>query len=156
MILIEYDPAKTRYEVLVDYAYRNMDPFDGAGQFCDKGSSYYPAIFYETEEELATAESVLAQILEEYPDWKEEDIAAPILERPKFWTGTLEKCTLCVVHRTSSESKAEFIVDSILSCLFSITVYCTTRQRRNIIRIFTSKTQAITDITRMPAEDPSD
>lgn len=85
VILIEYDPEKTSYEVLVNYGYRNIDPFDGNGQFCDKGSSYYPAIFYSTEEEQIIAETVLAQILELYPDWSKDDIQAPILERPKFW-----------------------------------------------------------------------
>lgn len=85
VILIEYDPSKTSYEVLVNYAYRNMDPFNGNGQFCDKGSSYYPAIFYDTEEEQITAEIVLTEILELNPDWNEDDIKAPILERPKFW-----------------------------------------------------------------------
>jgi len=84
VVLIEYDPRKTSYEVLVNYAYRNMDPFDGTGQFCDKGSSYYPAVFYETEEELETANDVLAEILE-LKGWSSEDIAAPILERPVFW-----------------------------------------------------------------------
>ena len=71
----------------MNYAYRNMDPFDGNGQFCDKGSSYYPAIYYETEDELMAAETVLAEILEMNPDWSEDDIKAPILERPTFWTG---------------------------------------------------------------------
>jgi len=85
--LIEYDPNKTSYEVLVNYAYRNMDPFDSEGQFCDKGRSYLPAIFYETEEELAVAENVLAGIIEA-KGWQLDDIAAPILKRPKFWTAS--------------------------------------------------------------------
>jgi len=84
VVLIEYDPAKTSYEVLVNYAYRNMDPFDGTGQFCDKGSSYYPAIFYETESEREIAEDVLDSILIEN-DWDSADIPAPILPRPAFW-----------------------------------------------------------------------
>lgn len=84
VILIEYDPTKTSFEVLVNYAYRNMDPFDGNGQFCDKGSSYYPAIFYETPQELEVANEVLADILE-LKGWGEGDIEAPILERPVFW-----------------------------------------------------------------------
>jgi peptide-methionine (S)-S-oxide reductase len=87
VILIEYDPTKTSYEVLVNYAYRNMDPFDGLGQFCDKGTSYLPAIFYEAETEREVAEDVLASILEQQ-GWDLSDIAAPILERPVFWTGT--------------------------------------------------------------------
>lgn len=82
--LIEYDPKKTSYEVLVNFAYRNMDPFDSKGQFCDKGYSYLPAIFYETDEELEIAEQVLADIVES-KGWELEDIAAPILPRPKFW-----------------------------------------------------------------------
>lgn len=86
MILIEYDPRKTSYEVLVNYAYQNMDPFDGTGQFCDRGTSYYPAIFYATESELEVVEDVLAEILE-LKGWSNEDIAAPILQRPVFWKG---------------------------------------------------------------------
>ena len=85
VILIEYDPNKTSYEVLVEYAYRNMDPFNGDGQFCDNGSSYYPAIFYETDDERTIAENVLIEILDEQ-NWDEDDIKAPILERPTFWT----------------------------------------------------------------------
>jgi hypothetical protein len=84
VILIEYDPRKTSYEVLVNYAYQNMDPFDGTGQFCDRGTSYYPAIFYATESELEVVEDVLAEILE-LKGWSNEDIAAPILQRPVFW-----------------------------------------------------------------------
>mmetsp|Transcript_17309 Transcript_17309/g.35585 ORF Transcript_17309/g.35585 Transcript_17309/m.35585 type:complete len:322 (-) Transcript_17309:519-1484(-) len=85
VVLVEYDPTRTSYELLVNYAYRNMDPFDGTGQFCDKGTSYYPAIFYRTEDERVAAETVLEEILELNPDWSEESIAAPILERPRFW-----------------------------------------------------------------------
>jgi len=84
VILIEYDPKKTSYELLVNYAYRNMDPFDGTGQFCDKGSSYYPAVFYETDDELEVAEDVLGEILA-LKGWEMQDIAAPILPRPVFW-----------------------------------------------------------------------
>jgi len=86
VILIEYDPTKTSYEVLVQYAYRNMDPFNGDGQFCDRGSSYYPAIFYETDDERIIAENVVTEILEMFPEWNEDDIKSPILERPTFWT----------------------------------------------------------------------
>jgi len=82
--LVEYDPTKTSYEVLVNYAYRNMDPFDAEGQFCDKGQSYLSAIFYETDEEMEIAEGVLAGILQA-KNWEFDNIAAPILQRPKFW-----------------------------------------------------------------------
>lgn len=86
VILVEYDPSKTSYSLLVEYAFRNLDPFDTRGQFCDKGPSYLPAIFYASDEEKAEAEDVLEQILMARPDWDPHSIAVPILERPKFWT----------------------------------------------------------------------
>mmetsp|Transcript_17294 Transcript_17294/g.39959 ORF Transcript_17294/g.39959 Transcript_17294/m.39959 type:complete len:405 (+) Transcript_17294:362-1576(+) len=84
VILIEYDPTKTSYEVLVDYAYHNMDPFDGTGQFCDRGSIYAPAIFYETVEEFEIANDVLAEILD-MKNWTIEEIKVQILERTAFY-----------------------------------------------------------------------
>ena len=86
VILIEYDPSKTSYKVMVEYAWRNLDPFNGRGQFCDYGPSYYPAIFYANDEEKLAAEQVKKEILEEYPQWDESSIVVPLLERPKFWT----------------------------------------------------------------------
>ena len=86
VILIEYDPTKTSYKLLVEYAYRNIDLFDGGGQFCDRGFSYYPAIFYDGEDERLMAEEVTLEVLEEYPEWDEASLAVPLLERPTFWT----------------------------------------------------------------------
>lgn len=85
VVLVEYDPEKTSYKTLVEYAFRNMDPLDGGGQFCDRGVSYRPAIFYETEEEREAAEEVLAEILADRPEWEPDTIRAPLLERPVFW-----------------------------------------------------------------------
>lgn len=86
VVLIEYDPTKTTFKLLVQYAYRNLDPFDAYGQFCDKGSSYYPAIFYANEEERLEVESVNEEILAMYPEWDPASVVVPILERPVFWT----------------------------------------------------------------------
>jgi methionine-S-sulfoxide reductase len=51
-----YDPAKVTYPQLVDWYWRNIDPFDGVGQFCDKGSPYRAVIFYRGEEQRKVAE----------------------------------------------------------------------------------------------------
>jgi len=85
VVLVEYDPSKSSYEVLLDYAWRNMDPFDGNGQFCDKGFAYEPAIFYGDDQERDIAERVKQNILQEYPSWLEADLKIRILERPRFW-----------------------------------------------------------------------
>ena len=84
VILIEYDPLQTTYKLMVEYAWRNIDPYNGNGQFCDRGHSYYPAIFYATEEEQVAAEQVKEEILEEY-GWEESSLQVPLVERPKFW-----------------------------------------------------------------------
>ena len=82
---VEYDPSKATYELMVEYAWRNLDPFDGGGQFCDRGSSYEPAIFYADEDEREAAERVRGKLLGEYPGWDAADLAVPLLERPAFW-----------------------------------------------------------------------
>ena len=44
---VEYDPAKIRYQDLLEVFWRNIDPFDDTGQFCDHGQQYLSAIFYQ-------------------------------------------------------------------------------------------------------------
>ena len=54
-IQILYDPDKVSYEKLLDVFWRNVDPTDPAGQFCDRGSQYQTAIFYHTDEQRELA-----------------------------------------------------------------------------------------------------
>jgi len=84
VILIEYDPNRTSYELLLQYAWRNIDPFDAYGQFCDRGFSYQSALFYANEEEKMIAEQVRADVLDLYPDWDDDSVVVPLLERPFF------------------------------------------------------------------------
>jgi methionine-S-sulfoxide reductase len=46
-VKITYDPGKVSYRQLVDWFWRNVDPHDADGQFCDKGPHYRGAIFVE-------------------------------------------------------------------------------------------------------------
>ena len=46
-IEIVYDPTKTSYKNLLKIFWKNIDPFDKYGQFCDKGKSYRSVIFFE-------------------------------------------------------------------------------------------------------------
>ena len=43
---ITYDPKKTSYENLLSVFWKNIDPFDRYGQFCDKGKSYRSVVFF--------------------------------------------------------------------------------------------------------------
>ncbi len=56
-VKITYDPAKVSYQKLLDTYWRQVDPFDAFGQFCDKGETYLPAIFYANETEKKAAEA---------------------------------------------------------------------------------------------------
>ena len=55
-IEIEYDPKKVSYETLLEVFWKNIDPFDPHGQFCDKGPQYRAAIFVNNESEKQLAE----------------------------------------------------------------------------------------------------
>ena len=48
-IEVVYDPKVVSYEKLLDIYWKNIDPFDSAGQFCDKGKSYRSVIFFQTQ-----------------------------------------------------------------------------------------------------------
>lgn len=59
VVQITYDPAKVTYAQLLDHYWRNVDPFDRTGQFCDRGSQYRPAIFTHSEEQARIAKESL-------------------------------------------------------------------------------------------------
>jgi peptide-methionine (S)-S-oxide reductase len=59
---VTYDPSKVSYEQLVDWFWRNIDPFDEAGQFCDKGSPYRSGIHYRGDAQKKVAESSKAAL----------------------------------------------------------------------------------------------
>ena len=50
-IEITYDSKIVSFEELLDIYWKNIDPFDSAGQFCDKGKSYRSVIFFQTQPE---------------------------------------------------------------------------------------------------------
>ena len=51
-----YDPDVISFEELVRHVYRTVDYEDNKGQFCDRGHSYSPAIYYKTDAEREIAE----------------------------------------------------------------------------------------------------
>jgi len=55
-VRVEYDPARVSYQQLLDVFWRNVDPLDGDGQFCDRGSQYGSAIFVAGAEQRRLAE----------------------------------------------------------------------------------------------------
>lgn len=53
---VRYDPARVTYTQLLEAFWRNVDPITPNAQFCDHGSQYRAAIFYQGDEEKRLAE----------------------------------------------------------------------------------------------------
>lgn len=51
-----YDPKIISFETLVGHVYATIDYEDSEGQFCDRGRSYSPAIYYKSDSERLIAE----------------------------------------------------------------------------------------------------
>lgn len=56
VVQVEYDPSKVAYARLVEIFWRNIDPTQKDGQFCDHGPHYRSAIFYHNDEQKRLAE----------------------------------------------------------------------------------------------------
>ena len=59
---VEYDPARVSYQQLLDVFWRNIDPLDASGQFCDKGPQYRSGIFALDDSQRAAAEASRAAL----------------------------------------------------------------------------------------------
>jgi peptide-methionine (S)-S-oxide reductase len=82
-VRVVYDPAKVSYGNLVAVFWRNVDPVDAGGQFCDRGNEYRTAIFVHDAEQRRVAEEskrqlnlgkpVVTQIVDAGPFYVAED-----------------------------------------------------------------------------------
>ena len=50
-IEVTFDIKKTNYANLLNVFWKNIDPFDKYGQFCDKGKSYRSVVFYQNNKQ---------------------------------------------------------------------------------------------------------
>lgn len=82
-VQVTYDPSQVNYETLLEVFWHNVDPVDGKGQFCDKGSQYRSVIFYGDEaQQQAAGES--KQALEASKKFS-KTIATDIQPASKFY-----------------------------------------------------------------------
>jgi peptide-methionine (S)-S-oxide reductase len=82
-VLIEYDSDKVSYQQLLDIYWKNVDPFDARGQFCDKGPQYRAAIFTMNDEEKKTAAKSKTALQEKLKG--KAKIVTEILPAKKFY-----------------------------------------------------------------------
>jgi peptide-methionine (S)-S-oxide reductase len=71
---VTYDPSKVTYAELLDHFWRNIDPFDPIGQFCDKGPAYRTAVFVSDDAEKSLAESTKQDIAKRFGKEVETEI----------------------------------------------------------------------------------
>jgi len=83
---IIYDPDVVSFSALLDHYWRNVDPFDAGGQFCDRGAAYAPAIFPVDDDQRALAEASKAAMAERFG----RDIAVRIGTFDIFWPAGAE------------------------------------------------------------------
>jgi peptide-methionine (S)-S-oxide reductase len=79
---VTYDPSQVSYQELLDLFWRNIDPFDNQGQFCDKGPSYRSAIFVGSEQEQDLAMKSRTAVAKRFSD---HQVVTEILEASDFW-----------------------------------------------------------------------
>jgi len=48
---IIYNEDIINFKILLNHFWKNIDPFDSLGQFCDKGLSYRSVVFYKTKDQ---------------------------------------------------------------------------------------------------------
>ncbi|MDC3170916.1 peptide-methionine (S)-S-oxide reductase MsrA [Prochlorococcus sp. AH-716-E13] len=59
VVLVNYDSEVVTLSDIYRLYFRNIDPLDGEGQFCDRGDSYKPVIFFENSDEKNEARKSL-------------------------------------------------------------------------------------------------
>lgn len=66
-VQIVYHPEKIQYQALLEVFWKNIDPTDQTGQFCDKGSQYRSGIFYHDDAQKKAALQSLQQLEKNKP-----------------------------------------------------------------------------------------
>jgi peptide-methionine (S)-S-oxide reductase len=95
-VRVTYDPSKVTYEQILSRYWKLIDPTDNGGQFCDRGSSYRPAIFV-TPEQKPIAEASKQKLIDSKKLTK--PVIVPILPLGEFWPAE-------EYHRDFSEKNA--------------------------------------------------
>jgi len=81
VVQVVYDPAEVGYGTLLEVFWRNVDPLDDGGQFCDRGFSYTTAIFAADEEQAEQARASKERIARRF----EEPLVTPVVTDWEFY-----------------------------------------------------------------------
>ena len=62
VIEVTYNPLVVSYKDLLNVYWKNIDPFDASGQFCDKGKSYRSVVFFQDKDEYKMIQDSIKKI----------------------------------------------------------------------------------------------
>jgi len=80
-VQVIYNPEEVAYERLLEIFWRNVDPLDDEGQFCDRGFSYTTAIFAKDPEQARLAEESKNAIQERFS----QPVVTPVVQDADFY-----------------------------------------------------------------------
>jgi peptide-methionine (S)-S-oxide reductase len=80
VVEVQYDPSKIDYQKLLDVFWKNIDPTDPDGQFCDRGPQYRSAILYHDQQQKAEAEQSKQAIQQTL----KENVVTPVIPAAEF------------------------------------------------------------------------
>ena len=81
VIEVIYIPEVVSYEKLLEEFWVNIDPFDAAGQFCDKGYSYRSVAFYQNKKQKDLIENSIKEIEQKF----KKKVVTYVREFEKFY-----------------------------------------------------------------------
>ena len=84
VVLVNYDQNVIDYKDILRIYLRNIDPLDDGGQFCDRGDSYRPVIFFDSDEEKNKSKDALLSASKELKIPLKE-IKVDLKPKSKFW-----------------------------------------------------------------------
>ncbi len=84
VVRVRFDNNEIRYDTLLRAYWRNIDPLDGGGQFCDRGDSYRPVIFTTSANQAVEARNSLVAAARELGK-PASAIKVTIRPLAKFW-----------------------------------------------------------------------
>ena len=84
VVLVNYDSQLVSLAEILRLYFRNIDPLDGQGQFCDRGDSYKPVIFFEGKIEETDASNAIISASKELRV-PFEKISVELKSKSQFW-----------------------------------------------------------------------
>ena len=78
---VVYDPVQVSFGQLLEVFWRNIDPTQSDGQFCDRGKQYRSAVFASDPKEIAAAEASRSAAAAKLG----QPIVTQILPKATFW-----------------------------------------------------------------------